>query len=97
MSANEPRPPANRRPGGGLAAYLAIGIGAGVAIGVALQNIGLGIGIGLALGIALGSAAEASNRRASEGRGLGDHGSADDRGPDDGNAGDEEPPRPPLK
>lgn len=91
MSTNEPRPPANRRPGGGLAAYLAVGIGAGVAIGVALENIGLGIGIGIALGIALGIAAEASNKRAS------DHGSADDRGPKDGSAGDEEPPRPTLK
>lgn len=86
-TSNDPRPPANHRPGGALGAYLAIGIGAGTAIGVALDNIGLGIGIGLAIGIALGAAADASHRRTAE---RGDH--VDDSTGDGG-----EEPRPPVK
>jgi hypothetical protein len=87
MSTNEPRRPRDRRPGGTLGAYLAIGIGIGAGIGVALHNIGLGISIGIAIGIALGVAVDASQKRAAGGH---DHA-------DDGTGGDEEPPRPPLK
>jgi hypothetical protein len=82
-TSNEPRPPAQQRPGGAFAAFLAIGIGVGTAMGVALHNIGLGIGIGLAIGIALGLAVDASQKKGS--------------GPDDREPSDEEHPDPPVK